>query len=174
MLEEQELADQDFVYRQKNVCGNTDSILGYHAETDTWRTAQEYRPTLSQFIYVVRILALERAAPPPQDARTETGDTKGAVKEYWRLHLHDGADTFFTEAQSLRCYAKVVAADFYGHPSILWSEHRRQLQYKGDWIDLDRLRRWYHGLLAQAETMLDEEIIFTDAERREVHDPAPA
>jgi hypothetical protein len=90
------------------------------------------------------------------------------------LHLHDGADTFFTEAQSLRCYAKVVAADCYGHPSILWSEHRRQLQYKGDWIDLDRLRRWYHGLLAQAETMLDEELIFTDAERREVHDPAPA
>lgn len=146
------------------------AVLGYHEETGTWRTAQEYRPTLSQCVYLVRILALEFVAP--QDRRSEGTDTKGAVERYWRSYLHDGSDTFFTEAQSLRCYAKALAGDFYVHPTILWGPDLRRMQYKGDWVDLEGLRDWYHGLLARTTGMLDEELIFTTGERRECHDPA--
>ena len=133
-------------------------VSGYHRETQTWASAFDFSPRLSQIIYIIRIVALFDALPPGIVELIE--HPSEVISDYHSRYLEDGAPTAFTELCSLRAFAKVACCHYYVHPTILWSSNMESLRYKGSLIELGRLRTWLHAYLRSAEHLLCEELVF--------------
>ena len=133
-------------------------ISGYHRETQTWASAFDFSPRLSQMIYIIRIVSLFDALPPGIVKLIK--HHSDVISDYHSRYLEDSAPTAFTELCSLRAFAKVACRYYYVHPTILWSSHMESLRYKGSLIELSRLRSWLHAYLTSAEHLFCEELVF--------------
>ncbi len=134
--------------------------VGYEPDTGTWRRADETTPMLSGLLYIMRLLTLHSVLPV--DDVDQVDDPPVILTKEVERYLRDGTASAFTELYSLRAYGKVIAKDFYQRPSVIWSKDQQVLTYKGDSLKMVDLAAMMQKLLADAEDLICEQLVFQD------------
>ena len=130
------------------------SVEGYHVTQGRWKKAWEFRPTLSQIVYCMRLVVIE------EWRRDEVGMSTHTARNYAKEYLHDGCDAAFTVIHGIRAYAKVAGEDYYGNPSTTWTKDGTALILKGKIFTLDGLRGMVAGWVRTIGQQIESGLLF--------------
>ena len=142
------------------------AVLGIDSDTNRLRTAKNYSYMLAGVVYCMRVLSVEKLLPSAcRDEQTD--EDRQRFLEHREKYLADGSYSPMSEALSLLAYGKHIALAASNPGNAYWSKDKRIFYLHGLPIYISRFRKMAQDMVAEAEQMLWEELLWvTRAEER--------
>ncbi|KAG9196754.1 hypothetical protein G6514_005716, partial [Epicoccum nigrum] len=142
------------------------AVLGITTDADRLRPAAAYSYMLAGVVYCMRVLSVEKLLPSARRDQ-QTDRDRERFLEHRERFLADGSYSPMSEALSLLAYAKHMALAAGSSGSAYWSKDKNIFYLHGRPIYISRFRAMAQDLVAEAEQMLWEELLWvTRAEER--------
>jgi hypothetical protein len=127
---------------------------GINEDKKILKEAYDYTPTLSAFIKVAQMLAIQRSVRAAEDGEVEyPGDLLDEMRDRFLLH---GTHTPFNWALRLRAYGKKVRNSTTSLGYIYWSEDNEKLFYKDLELGMSDFRKFVRVQVGLAQQQLRE------------------
>lgn len=135
------------------------AILGIDEESNRLRPAADFSYMLAGVVYCIRVLAVEILLPSAE--REHQGDTeRSRFIEKRRNYLADGSYSPMSTMISLLAYGKHIALNTGNAASTQWSRDMKVLRLHGKPIVLERFKDMIQDVLAEAERMIWEDVLY--------------
>ncbi len=138
-------------------------VLGWHASTKTWRTANTYTPILAGMQWCMRVIVLEHCLPIEERERYPDGFELDPLTKFRRVRdkwLVDGSSTPFNYVHKLLQYGQQVAKDSKGRDRIRFGSNAYDMYFDGRWFDIRRWKPFVKDILNAAEEILATHLLF--------------
>jgi superfamily II DNA helicase RecQ len=123
------------------------------------RPAKTYAYMLAGMVYCVRAIGIEKLLPAAQRIEQGHSDRKKFQRERRRFLCASGY-TPMSNMLSLLAYGKAIAYAEGNEGSTFWSADKKTFYLKGQAIELSRFRAMAQDLVAEAEKMLWQELLW--------------
>ncbi|KAK5020229.1 hypothetical protein LTR16_001602, partial [Cryomyces antarcticus] len=141
------------------------AVLGIDEEMNRLRTAGDFSYMLAGVVYCTRAIAVEVLLPSVDREKQGNTERKRFLRER-RHFLADGSYSPMSTMISLLAYAKSIALNTGNSASTQWSRDTRVLRLHGRPIVLERFKEMIHGVVAEAERVLWEEVMHAELGER--------
>ncbi|RYP28637.1 hypothetical protein DL767_007119 [Monosporascus sp. MG133] len=139
------------------------AVLGVDAEMDRLRTAKNYSYMLAGVVYCVRVLAVEKLLPAAQrDEQTDEDSDRSLARR--QKFLADGSYSPMSEMIRLLAYGKSFALAAGNSGNAYWSKDKKIFYLNGRPISISRFRQMAQDIVAEAERMLWQELLWVAQE----------
>ena len=149
-------------------------ILGRSVSEARWLSPKEYTPLLARILFCMQVIGLEYSLP---SAERDTLDIKGNGRPHIRLNqfrskwLVENEPSPFNTLHKLLNYGIKAAKDGLGFHWIRIDADEEWLYYKGERMNIQRLKDFQHTILQKAEEILSRSLLFRTS--RNVEDINP-
>jgi hypothetical protein len=137
------------------------AALGIHPETSRLRTAAQFSSLLGSLVYCIRVLSVELWLPSCRRAEQGATETLSFLQQRAR-YLVDGSYSPMSVILSLLAYAKFISLRTPGSiaGSMWWSLDRQTFFICGRLVELQRFQSMAQGIVAEAERLFWEELLW--------------
>ncbi|TKA55283.1 hypothetical protein B0A49_12685, partial [Cryomyces minteri] len=136
------------------------AVLGIDEEMNRLRTAGDFSYMLAGVVYCTRVIAAEVLLPSADREKQDNAERKRFLRERRRF-LADGSYSPMSTMISLLAYGKSIALNTGNSASTQWSRDTRVLRLHGRPIVLEKFKEMIHGVVAEAERVLWEDVMHT-------------
>ena len=168
------LVTQSDYDREYSIIKYFTGILGYSVSEACWHTPKEYTPVLARILFCMQVLGLEYALPSAErDTMNEDKQNLPHVRlnKFRAQWLVEDEPTPFNELHKMLNYGLTAAKDGLGSNWIRIDATEEWLYYKGERLNIQRLKDFQCTILRKAEEILSRSLMFQT--RRTVKDINP-